>query len=390
MPLYRNKREQPLIDITQTVIRSMRHLDKEMGEIGIEIEVEGKNLPRNFPEYWRVTRDGSLRGQEAYEYVIKKPLTRKQLPDALKIMTATLKHKGAQVIDSGRCGVHVHLNFQTVALRNLTSMVCLYFIFEDALTQLCGEGRTGNLFCLGTRYAENTMDAFIHYILYGNIDALNDDDIRYASLNLKALVTYGSLEFRSMRGTVDPVVISDWVHILLKLKDASLKYDNPCKILEDFSMMGINRFTKHIFGEMSDKVIGYTDSVYMQEAVWRIQPICYVRGWDKNKRAKNHSKLVEEPDIAVPPGGGAKAVKPLGGWPLEQRDFVVELPAWAAEAPDVVEGNIKPAQMLGQVVQRAVDKEQARIMYERMIGQGNALERIIIDAEDDEDDEINF
>lgn len=43
------------------------------GDVGIEIEVEGKNLPKHFEKYWRVEADGSLRGEDNAEYVLEKP-----------------------------------------------------------------------------------------------------------------------------------------------------------------------------------------------------------------------------------------------------------------------------------------------------------------------------
>lgn len=43
------------------------------GSYGIEIEVEGVNLPAVANNVWTTTHDGSLRGESA-EYVLKKPL----------------------------------------------------------------------------------------------------------------------------------------------------------------------------------------------------------------------------------------------------------------------------------------------------------------------------
>jgi len=143
-------KDQCILDVDKSIIQIMGYLDHVDGEVGIEIEVEGENLSQRLAKYWRVERDGSLRGGEAAEYVLIAPLKREEYKKALDYLAAAMKKRGAKIENSGRAGVHVHLNFQDVAARNVANMVCLYMMYEDALTNFCGDGRTGNLFCLGT------------------------------------------------------------------------------------------------------------------------------------------------------------------------------------------------------------------------------------------------
>ena len=51
------------------------------GEIGIEVEVEGRGLP-NAVTGWNVVPDGSLRGESA-EYVLRQPVPRDKYEDTL-------------------------------------------------------------------------------------------------------------------------------------------------------------------------------------------------------------------------------------------------------------------------------------------------------------------
>ena len=129
----------------KTVREWMRVRNTE-GDVGIEVEVEGNNLP-HIDEYWNVTHDGSLRG-EALEYVFKRPLELSKAKEALDYLGHHLSKKNVSVLDSGRCGVHVHINCQKLSIVELYNFFTLNFILEDLLTAFCGESRVGNLFCL--------------------------------------------------------------------------------------------------------------------------------------------------------------------------------------------------------------------------------------------------
>lgn len=297
-------REGYVLNIDRTVSELMQYLDPVKGEIGIEIEVEGDNLIQRLQKFWKVDRDGSLRGNEAAEYVLKIPLKRDKYKEAIEYLASAMKKRGAVIENTGRAGVHVHLNFQDVELRKVANMVCLYLMYEDALTDYCGQGRTGNLFCLGSRYAENVIDVFKTFIQHGFKQELHTDELRYASINLKALTTYGSIEFRSMRSTLDVAALDTWVQLLLSLKDAALKFKDPTSILNQFSQIGSGRMTKHIFGKNAQMMAhNHIDPELVQEAMWRIQPIVFCRDWEKTpKEYTNNLQYQHEHDGLVEKG----------------------------------------------------------------------------------------
>jgi hypothetical protein len=219
------------------------------GEVGIEVEVEGRNLPKTDAKIWVMTRDGSLKADEAIEYVLARPMSREDAMKALKYLDSKYESVGSTVDESIRAGVHVHVNVQSMNMCQLYTFITLYLVFEHLLVRWCGPTREGNLFCLRASDAEYLLHRLgkaartrrFHEIFY-------DDDLRYASVNVKAVVEHGSLEFRSMRGTRDLKAVARWVALLLNLRSASLSYPTPISVVEDFSHLSSEVFVKKIFG----------------------------------------------------------------------------------------------------------------------------------------------
>lgn len=247
------------------------------GEIGIEVEVEGENLPDSIPKlpshprkFWSTTRDGSLRG-EAYEYVLSEPVTR----DEVDLSLAQLYRKldTAKLEDSGRAGIHVHINVQELTLVQTFTFVLLYLVFEKPLVKFCGESREGNLFCLRVSDAEFLASSLMRVIKTQQFNALSTDDLRYSSINLTALRKYGSLEFRAMRSPVKPEVIKQWVTMLLSLKDASLRFQDPEEMILGVSQEGGYDFAKMYLGDSVELLgdVDWRESVL--EGIRLIQPI---------------------------------------------------------------------------------------------------------------------
>lgn len=249
-------------------------------DIGLEIEVEGRRLPH--PEkYWRSDRDGSLRGEEAREYVLSKPCTLEETEKALHYLDLLYKEWGSRVDDTVRAGVHVHINCQKLTMKELYNFFVLYLVLENVLIKYCGEYREGNLFCLRCQDAE--------YLLYTLIQAAKDrqfvghfhqDDVRYASMNVKALGDYGSLEFRAMRSTRDLNAILDWVKILLNLREVAKEFESPVQIIEQVSGLGRGAFIEKCLGPFAkffNNVDGVDDLLY--EGVQLAQCLAYCVRW---------------------------------------------------------------------------------------------------------------
>lgn len=226
------------------------------GDVGIEVEMEtDKWLPDNHGlKFWRLDGDGSLRGHSG-EWVLNKPLVLKESYEAVDELKACLEKHNITIRDSFRAGVHVHVNVQNLTLSQLRTFAALYFVLEELLVEYCGDNRVGNLYCLRATDAEYLIDRVAEAIRNGLLSNLHADDIRYASLNFKALAQYGSLEFRAMSTKPELSYIKEWAGLLVRLRDMAVQINDPTTILEDFSVMGDRAWVQEIVGhEFYEKI----------------------------------------------------------------------------------------------------------------------------------------
>lgn len=251
------------------------------GDIGIEIEVEGRRLPA-LDKYWRATHDGSLKGPEAIEYVLQEPMTLPQVRKSLSYLESRYVECKTEVHDSVRAGVHVHVNVQQLSIIELYNFITLYLIFEELLVKFCGEHREGNLFCLRTSDAGFLLETLKRAVRTKKFMQLfHDDDLRYASMNVKALTTYGSLEFRSMRGTRDLDLIYTWAEILLSLREIAKTFENPSDILSSFSGAGPMEFLKGVFKEKAVLFKSFDNcELLINNGMRNAQDIAFCTNWD--------------------------------------------------------------------------------------------------------------
>ncbi len=259
-------------------IRKILGLKKTDGEVGLEIEVEGNNLNINREDYWKGVQDYSLRGN-SLEYVLRKPVPRFKVTSTLASLKRQWVKQGAQLKETERAGVHVHINMQEENLMTLANFIVLYYTFESVLLKFCGKSREGNLFCLRLKDAENVMDHLLHCIEMCSLASLNTNEVRYASLNFKALPHYGSLEFRGMRSTSNLKDIKTWVSLLLALKDAAKKYSHPSEIATALSAEGVESFMYSVFGSQANvlRTEGYEDLIF--EDMQLSQEIAFSPAW---------------------------------------------------------------------------------------------------------------
>lgn len=251
---------------------------KTDGDVGIEIEVEGENLPW-CEKFWKNEEDGSLRGPETREYVLSKPMTLKEARVALKYLDAQYKEKDSVVHDSVRAGVHVHINVQKLNMIELYNFMTLYLVLEEVLVKFCGPYREGNLFCLRACDADYLLDQLQLSAETKRFDNLVSDQLRYASMNVKALGTYGSLEFRAMRGTRDLDLIYKWAEVLLSLREAALTYENPQKIIEGFSEGQARGFLRQVLGQDAELFMFDGYERMLCDGMRNAQDVAYCVDW---------------------------------------------------------------------------------------------------------------
>lgn len=273
------------------------------GDIGIEIEVEGNKFPKGndsphgsvspelIPKEWVYHHDGSLRGMDNAEYVLKKPLKFEQVPGAIKNLWEMFDKFGSKLDESNRTSVHVHLNAQEFHLNRLTAFAALYFSVEEVLTAWCGDHRVGNLFCLRAKDAPAIVSQLKNFIQQNGQVGISNG-LHYGGLNPQALLKFGSIEIRSLRGVTDPDTILTWVAILERMYKMSEDFPDPRLICSHFSGHGAMAYLEMILGEHTPGVLQQVpfdpqeirESLY--EGIRLAQDLCYCRDWSKYEPVK--------------------------------------------------------------------------------------------------------
>ena len=278
------------------------------GEIGLEIEVEGNKFKKEaIHKNWKYTHDGSLRGADNAEYILKKPLLFSEVPAALDGLWDMMKDFGSVLDVSNRTSVHVHLNCQNFYVDRLATFIGLYIAFEEILTNWCGDHRVGNLFCLRTKDAPAIASEVVQYIRADGNYPLSEG-LHYGGLNLHALSKFGSLEIRTLRGATEVNVVKTWVNYLEILYKRSETFASPDDVCALFSREGPAYFFQNIFGLRAEELRAgagmtmddVTESLY--EGIRIAQDVLYCRDWAMLNKQQ-----------ATPDPFGRKPKKPTGG-----------------------------------------------------------------------------
>lgn len=286
-----------------TTIAETKGVSPKKGEVGLEIEVEGRRLPHIVEHWWNVVGDGSLRN-DGVEYVFKKPFVRDSCLKALQHLQRTFDRCDARPDFSQRTSVHVHINIMDMTMYDVLKFSALYYIFEESLIKNFKEHRQGNNFCLRLKDATAPVNIFKEWIISGRSDNMHENSWKYGALNMYTVEKFGSLEFRSMHGNLDPTYINEWVGVLLAIKDASLRFKDIEEILMTSSMEGWPRFTRLILGEdLEHWVTGTEDWVRTcMDGVWRIQPIGFVSPSDVVENDTPDQQLLVGVEVGVEAG----------------------------------------------------------------------------------------
>jgi len=259
-------------------IRDVLGLKTVGGDVGMEVEVEGTFLPTAITG-WKVVPDGSLKsGLEAHEYVMALPVKMDDLKKVLELFSDCFKT--ADVLNSTYAGVHAHVNVQKLTPVELVNYIVCYIILEDLLVDWCGRSRVGNHFCLRTSDATYMLDFIEEMICHGRLDkVVSNDDIRYCSINLKAVAQYGSIEFRALESTVNRTRLHTWASVLVGLRDFSKGYETPADIIRDIRAIGINAFVYKALGDYTNQFFNSASTYKVRQGISRAQGIAFCKDW---------------------------------------------------------------------------------------------------------------
>lgn len=299
------------IDLTSTF--SEHHYfsgPKEKDALGIEIELEGKNIligtdDDDFYAYWQRTEDGSLRrnnpGDQAIEYRFRKPLNLTDCEKALAILEHRLTRKSVVVYPSPRASVHVHVNVSADTMASVYNFITLAFIFDELLVSQNGSHRIGNNFCFRAKDAQGVLVGLTQSLKRrGDLGEFSREH-RYCSTNVGSLFKFGSIEFRSMECTVEKARLNNWVGVILALKNAARQYSNPTEIVSTFSLRGPDRFIVDTLGAKLAmpyiRVPNHAQMVF--DGLRLVQEFANASSWVPMKAEDRPKKLTYDDHIAL-------------------------------------------------------------------------------------------
>jgi hypothetical protein len=207
----------------------VEHIKVYKGAVfGVEVEMEGKGLPLKEPDkHWSYEKDNSLRG-DSCEFVINYPENHSKTINKLEHLSALLQQYRIKPVFSFRTSTHVHLNVSDMEVTHILNLIYLYYLLEGCFMHFSTPSRIGNRFCLRLKDADGFLPLLVS-VFKNNGRSLNHlpkNELKYASLNIAPLSTYGTLEFRSLYGTVDSKILSSWLKAIENLRSIAVEYES--------------------------------------------------------------------------------------------------------------------------------------------------------------------
>lgn len=268
------------------------------GDIGIEIEVESPAPLPLPPAKWTVKPEGSLR-LGGLEYISDGPLTITDVPKAIDDLNATLKGCDKINHDSIYSSVHMHCNVLYQTPIQYWTQVCAYWLTEPLLFDFLGAYRNGSCFCLSLDKAEGVMD-FCLKDLKGDIPfrTIGNNNIRYASQNLKATKDFGSIEYRSMAFTLEPKKLNTWAQELYRLRLATKDFRSPADLMDTyFREEDKPVFLSKLFSKPFVKKIAFDTRNRLETNEGILCELAYLHDWDKWAKKIENSFFAKKRDL---------------------------------------------------------------------------------------------
>jgi hypothetical protein len=253
------------------------------GDVGTEVETEFLQLDTEpvIPG-WKVHNEGSIRGV-AREFVTDGPVPFHKKRAAYDALAGVLGKLQVNVA-SHRTSVHNHINVSRISPMQTWTAASLYWMVENLLFSYCGEERVGNLFCLRLSDAEGLMED-----VFADLNAeypfktlLENDDLRYAGLNVNAIRKFGSLEFRGMRGVYDADTLDIWSTACYNIVHGAGRFSSPENLMDEFYKSDKKEFLAQIFGaQFTDVICKHKEwKDVLDDGVMSVLPLAYYHDWE--------------------------------------------------------------------------------------------------------------
>lgn len=186
--------------------------------IGIEVEVENLAegfLSNKYKLWWTTDQDHSLRNN-GLEFKTKLGIRNKHVP---QIMDDLFSSISVNKDFSARTSIHVHINVMNLTDQQIFTMLLIYILAEQLLYQVAGQKRWKNIYCVPI----TNTDYFFNLLKYPLTD-LCRSWTKYCGINLSTVRTFGTIEFRQLRGTDDIKLITLWVNLINLIKEYALEH----------------------------------------------------------------------------------------------------------------------------------------------------------------------
>jgi Putative amidoligase enzyme. len=235
----------PILSLTA---RDFWQPPKQTGDVGVEIELEGTNLPIEI-QGWVTKAENSLRGLNGRavhpndnapdtprEYVTRGAVSLQTLRTRLNTLSAALREKNVEVRLVSRASTHIHVNMQQQSLRSILGYFIVYSMIEPVLVRLCGPERNGNLFCLPNFETGDMPSTVAGWAQHLTLKSPHwGSRGKYAALNSDPLQTFGSVEIRCFPVSTDPDTIMRWASWVTNIRNkAEQCQDETYKSLIDY------------------------------------------------------------------------------------------------------------------------------------------------------------
>ena len=211
---------------------------------GLEIEMESEGRLPDEGEF-REQRDGSLRGGNAKEYVLRHPAS--SLEDLVRKIESFYMGFSHKIAPSYRAATHLHMNVMNNTFMEVANILFKYYAVEEVFAYHFNPDRYENPFSLNLKSAEFPIISFLSMLRKKSAAELNNDDLRYSSLNLASLTRKGTMEFRAFETSSEVRPLLQWVEGISSLKRETCR--SPKHFLEMFNDLATDQFLRSVYGE---------------------------------------------------------------------------------------------------------------------------------------------
>lgn len=211
---------------------------------GIEIEVELLGFQKiEGLKHFSLKEDGSLRNY-GLEFV-SRPFGYAETKDIMAEVSMVKGIVSPKLVESSRTSTHIHMNVCDLTLAQVWNIMTTWYILEPLLLDFSGKYRKGNTFARSL-LCSNALSLHLGQTIKRDHRLTPSVDLKYQGCNFSSLGSFGTLEFRTMRSTLDTGLLAHWLGILHQIKKFAIKFKNPLEILDIFSSVSNEYFIKRV------------------------------------------------------------------------------------------------------------------------------------------------